>query len=299
MAALGSGSSGVPAGPPGPPGPPGPQGPAGSSRAAIEHELAAYKALADLFNSEETSFWARNNLLAALQLGLFAATVGIVGNSDKALTVGSIAGVAILHLFEWGLLVLFAVGLITALGWIFMVRRSELIADTISTELKEIEGELSGRSPPLLQGNFLAFSVFARELNPGTRTWNTPTKTLFNRYRLSNIWSVLGSLFAALWFLLFVLLALALAGNPTTGRDKGAHAVNASEAAASAAGLAASAAAASAQTAANSASSAQSSAVAAMTAASSANAAYRRLSSGHDCSERRCTRPDRAPSKRP
>ena len=85
--------------------------------------------------------------MAALQLGLFAATVGIVGNSDKALSSGSVAGVSILGLFEWGLLALFAVGLFAALGWIFMVCRSEMIADTISTELKKIEDELSRRTP--------------------------------------------------------------------------------------------------------------------------------------------------------
>lgn len=222
------------AGAAGPPGPAGPPGAPGLPQAASEHELAAYKALVDVFNSEELSFWTRNNIIVVVQLALFAATVGIVGNSDKALGKGPIANISILRLFEGGLTLLALVGFATAIAWVFMVRRGELIADTITTELKEIEDELGSRTPRLLGAKFKAFTIFKKQLSRD-RDWTDPKESLFNRFRLSNIWATVGGIFALLWAVLLVLFGSAWMRPVDATPSGAAPALSAASAAAAAA----------------------------------------------------------------
>lgn len=59
-------------------------------------ELETYRSLVAMYNSEEASFWTRNNILAAIQGALLASTAAIVGNADKALAPGASAAPAVL-----------------------------------------------------------------------------------------------------------------------------------------------------------------------------------------------------------
>lgn len=158
-------------------------------------EIEVYKSLSTLFNSEETSFWTRNNILVVVQGGLIAATASIVGNADKALGATATPRVALLWFIA--LCVLSAVGLLTAVAWAFMVGRSERIADVILGELKQLEIDLGAALPHPSQQ---AFNIFSQQLR---RTSGTGVHRL-NRFRLSKVWATLGGALAAVWLVLLV-----------------------------------------------------------------------------------------------
>lgn len=203
-------------------------------------EIEVYKSLATLFNSEETSFWTRNNILVVVQGGLIAATASIVGNADKAL--GAHASPRIAMLWFVALCVLSAVGLMTAVAWAFMVGRSQRIADVILAELKNLELELA-RNGVLRGEHFQAYNVFSKELR---RADGTDVNRL-NSTRLSKVWATLGGALAAVWLVLLggFLVALATGGAASTAPaqdDALAAAVQQSAQATAAAGAAAAAA---------------------------------------------------------
>jgi hypothetical protein len=118
-----------------------------------------------MYNSEEASFWTRNNILAAIQGALLASTAAIVGNADKALAPGASAAPAVL-LFS-ALATLALVGLGMAVAWIYMVGRSERIADTMIAQLKRIEKHLHESAPVKLHDDFLALTKFGEDIAPG------------------------------------------------------------------------------------------------------------------------------------
>lgn len=244
-------------------------------------EIEVYKAMASLFNSEESAFWTRNNILAVIHGGLLAATAGIVANSEKALAADAPPFAATL-LFG-ALVVLALVGLGMALAWRFMVARGEKIADTVSDKLKDIEREFAGRANLNFSTTFHAFVNFGDKLQTKPAAQLTPDDR-FNNVRLSKIWGRVGQCLMWLWGALALLFALILltgyarphpptqgAGATASSPDPGA--ISAGSNAASSATLSATLSAAMTAATTKAAAAAQAAADAAQAAASSAAAA--------------------------
>lgn len=199
----------------------------GNSPGIPSHDIEIYKVLADLFNSEETAFWARNNILVIVQVGLIAATASFAGNADKFMIKGACTS-ALAGSFFGALLLIAIVGLATAVAWLLMVHRSSRIADTISSELKYIERKF----PKDLR----AFRVFGYKLRkpPRRRSGNLLLQknshyrpNLMNSLRLSAIWSYVGMLFLVIWIVLLIVIGFglhggALAQDNCATRDAGA-----------------------------------------------------------------------------
>lgn len=225
-------------------------------------ELEVYKILATLFNSEETSFWARNNILVAVQGGLVAASIAILSRAKEVLQAdahphasellfGSLAALAFVG---WGM----------AIAWIYMAGRSERIANTISGQLKEIEKVFERRFTPFLPSTFQPFQTFSYNLNPNSTKELLVEKRWNNRIRLSTLWQWVGWGLMWFWFVvLAVFLAFTFRLKPLTDTHPGKSALSAEEQAVHSAELAAS--------------SALRAALAAETAASAALAATSRL----------------------
>jgi hypothetical protein len=187
-------------------------------------ELEVYKTLATLFNSEETSFWTRNNILVAVNGVLIAATGAILGNAEKVLASGASPFATIL-LFA-ALAGLALVDLCMATAWLFMVGRSERIADTVSGQLKVIEGVFAERVA--LREEFQAFRTFGRHLTPGQPGELLSPAKWNNDIRLSVLWRRVGWGLAGLWamlFAIFVVLAIFLRPLPAHSIDANAVAL--------------------------------------------------------------------------
>jgi hypothetical protein len=184
--------------------------PGGNASGVPSHEIDIYKVLADLFNSEETSFWTRNNIMVVVQGGLIAATAGVASNANDFFAMdGSSTGIS--YIFFVVLLALSVVGFFTALAWLFMVHRSVRIADTISSGLKDIENELRPQGSPLRQ-SLKAFNNFGDGLKNKSKSLanflllqeGCDKKPAFtNSWRLSTILAFVIWLFMLFWVVLF------------------------------------------------------------------------------------------------
>jgi hypothetical protein len=181
-------------------------------------ELEVYKALVSLYNSEESSFWTRNNILMAVQGFLIAATASIVSNVDKA--IGAAANPKSGVLFTCALIGLSSVGLLFSVSWLFMVGRAVRIEQILRLQLKTIEGNLNAR-PGVLSADFLTFTELGRRLDPKFTHPHLPPRR-FAKTRLSDVWHALGVGLVIFWCVLLVLFATALgcgylAASPVTG----------------------------------------------------------------------------------
>jgi hypothetical protein len=200
-------------------------------RTPTAHELEVYKQLATLFNSEETSFWTRNNILVALQGALVTAfatilvkTIDLKRPSDD-----------LLHLFEAGCIAVCAIGLFLAVAWLFMVRRSTYISRTIADQLEAIEKDWQPRCR--IRPSFNAYTAWNRSLEFDRterealdKRKRRASRIFFLRgrpfagWRLSDIWTSLGALFVVVWLaLLWIVLVKGplLPGNGKGGDDDG------------------------------------------------------------------------------
>lgn len=161
-------------------------------RKPSELEMETYKMLATLFNSEETAFWTRNNILVALQAALVAATVAMLTKLAE-LSALSPSG----QVLRGAIGALCFVGLASALAWLFMVRRSTFIADTISKQLKALEARLEqDYSVRAMKPEFKIFTSFGDALSKDGK---------FRRleaHRLSTIWTIVGTMFVLIWIAL-------------------------------------------------------------------------------------------------
>jgi len=169
--------------------------------------LEIYKALVSLFNSEETSFWTRNNILVAVHGGLLAATAAIVSNAEKALAPGAPPIAA--PLLFLALLALSIVGFTMAIAWRYMVARGVKIAETIEKQLRAIERDFESRIAVQLAPIFHAFVNFGRDLEPKAKNQLVPGERLKN-IRLSTIWGRVGSCLIYLWAILALSFLLLL-----------------------------------------------------------------------------------------
>jgi hypothetical protein len=196
---------GGPASPTPPPSPPPASptpAPAGDLTTA---QLEVYKILATLFNSEETSFWTRNNILVVVHGALIAATAAIVSQSEKVLTPG--APITAKTVLFGSLAVLSFVGLLMAVAWLLMVARSVRIGDTVLVQLRRLEAQF----PAGLASQFRAFTTFARQLDTtAIPEADFPSKARTNNVRLSTLWTWVGAGLALLWGLLVIAFAVAV-----------------------------------------------------------------------------------------
>lgn len=169
---------------------------------SIGFQKEVYKTLAGLYNSEETSFWTRNNILMVVQGFLIAATFNIVSNVDKAIGSGSNSKSGIL--FACALIGIAIVGLGSSLGWLFMVGRAVRVEKIIRHQLTVVESELA---PP---GAFRVFAQFGKLLEPGCRDPALEPRRWIGSTRLSDVWFRIGGGLAAIWSLLLILFLTAL-----------------------------------------------------------------------------------------
>lgn len=175
------------------------------------YEFEIYKIFAELFNSEETAFWARNNVLVVVQAGLIAAMAAFASNADKLVTADGHASSAFIF-FIGALAAIDVVGFGMAIAWLLMVHRSARIADTISDELKAFEKEFENHSAIKLGKKFWVFNHFGGNLaempadakNKIYSKGSHAKPTKLNRYRISNIWSFVGGFLLLIWLILGV-----------------------------------------------------------------------------------------------
>lgn len=189
------------------------------------HELEVYKQLAQLFNSEETSFWTRNNILIVLQGALVTAFASIL---LKTIDLGRPTD-KLQHLFEAACIAVCVMGLFLAVAWLFMVRRSTYISRTISDELEAVEADWTNRYHVV--STYAAYTHWytSLEMKKGKREQLDKGKGRVSRipflrgrpfagWRLSDIWTTLGALFVVVWV---ALLGVVIAKGPLPGDDDG------------------------------------------------------------------------------
>lgn len=189
------------------------QGAPAAKPAPTAHELEVYKQLATLFNSEETSFWTRNNILVVLQVALVTAFASIL---VKTLDLKQPTR-DLLHLFEAACIAVCAIGLFLAVAWLFMVRRSTFISRMIADQIEEIERHWAKRYQ--VGAPFDAYKTWnaSLDLDLAKRRQAEAGKPRESRipflrgrpfagWRLSNIWACLGAMFVLVWLALLGLV---------------------------------------------------------------------------------------------
>jgi hypothetical protein len=164
-------------------------------------EKEVYKTLAGLYNSEESSFWTRNNILMAVQGFLIAATANIVSNVDKA--IGSGANPKSGVLFSCALIGLAIVGLGSSIGWMFMVGRAVRVEKIIRHQLTTVESKL------VLAAPFQVFTRFGVLLEPSCRDPALEPRRWNGSTRLSDVWAKIGGGLAVIWLILLILFVTA------------------------------------------------------------------------------------------
>jgi hypothetical protein len=195
----------------------------------FELELEIYKILAALFNAEEAVFWTRNNVLVVVQAGLIAAATAIAAAALKDLASAEcvnpapIIGAALLL---GGVSLL---GLAMSIAWALMVKRGELVANSIESKLKDIE--FFWQKNRRLANDFFVFNSFglqlsgkhqtsARDSTQSVKKQNRskidtdgyPKTYCLNRTPISNIWFYTGIGLAAAWCIALLAIAVSSAG---------------------------------------------------------------------------------------
>jgi hypothetical protein len=196
------------------------------------YETEIYKTLAQSYDNEETIFWARNNLLVALQGAMLAGAVAIMGSFAKEAPAGAV-DVNVLGLFKAALQLLCFVGLATAVAWIVMVRRSAYISHVIAARLEELEAFFHARYTldPLLAiyTHWNAALKFDRKTRRDQ--YATPTPTAGQRpnggyalggFRLSHVWTSVGLLFLVTWAFLMIRVSCMVV-QPKIDDDRGGN----------------------------------------------------------------------------
>jgi hypothetical protein len=156
-------------------------------------ELETYKSLVSLHNAQETIFWTRNNILAVIQSALVTGAFSVLKtrNGEKLLLLDAE------HRFPATVLCL--AGLVIAVVWILLVRRTDFLFKTTLHSLADMETSGFG-----VRRQFRAFGRFIAETRPDEARHDDlalhPQRSgNVGGWRLVHIWGALGGFFVLLW----------------------------------------------------------------------------------------------------
>lgn len=158
-------------------------------------ELAIFTAYSAFHIAQETLFWTRNNIVALLQGGLFATALSITTSEHASSRPDLVASLV---------LTLVIGGLVLALLWILMVRRSDYLFRNSLRILGTMEAASSDRK------EFLAHSIFEmvartkwdrRKAAPAGNAADPSVvpRELTSGFRLTTLWQLAGAAFAVAW----------------------------------------------------------------------------------------------------
>ena len=167
-------------------------------------QLEAYKLLHSQLQHEETTFWARNQLLLVLNLGLLTGLTGILGLLRSPVPAPAASAEAVTYaipgtpLLRYLPLLLCSIGVIIAILWVFIVERGRAIYDIWVEQLKRLEKELSSIPPLMTETEDLLKK--GRITPDGSRRVNVLGRSM----RVYDAWRWLGGLFVLVWLGLVV-----------------------------------------------------------------------------------------------
>jgi hypothetical protein len=180
------------------------QTPSSTEKSSLsEFQLEAYKALVSVYNAEDGAFYTRNNIMMAIQAAMLATIATVLAKVVDVKDTES-AKVLLSHLRAVECAI-YVAGVVSAVTWLFAVRRSVFIANQIADELAALEEAfIPGEHKARVFWNLYRVLNGMAEMSLNSKLWKDEGRLArldkrLRRQSLGRIWTIVTLAFAGIW----------------------------------------------------------------------------------------------------